>query len=894
MRNKYLFTSVALILLLSVLGCSNANNPITSADAPTGRPAYDYLPVGVIDYLLDGNISSGMGILGLFQMHLDPSNINGELTSLRRSSLTDVLEVVDITNFLQLAPCTDCVKLKSISLDSDSHLVVSIGIKHPFDAGNPLKPVTGRNRADLHVFNVEGIVVSDATGTSFPGLGEKISGLKLLSADGFTGYLDDSLDEIFSTDATIHPYVLHFDDYSVGNFDAGNPMGFQSVTKPPPSGNLVMAMGCDYNYQDYVFDLDSPVDLIFAVGCTYAVSAATKQARFNPEYRIPQHNKKAASEVRLEIISNDLKGEDAASTAQIEVNVVDISHGIPVGDALNEMLADSSVKDIRIDVPCVMSSVLVIDGSSSISGTGHNLSDPLIYEGTITNSAGALEGSYAGLVKVTDNYAPGKNGFPLLDGMDGIKRVDPTDNPLEGLFEIAEFATYQVFSIDVARNKHLEVASITPDQAYQHELVNDAIITGTDFIDVISVRLEMAPEVIEADNFLVDSETQITADFDIGGHQFGLYDVVVEVQGSETAALADGFEVLLKCGTTAPEFDSVYTLNPTINTSYLSTILTGGPYEGYTIFHECNIMSGGYRVFDHTVQADNTPVINWPSFQAWGNPLVMEAANENDLIIICSAYFREYWLVLSQTTGALKQTLTIGYQSGTVGDFDGNDDFWDIAVNCPDPSSYPNVYEYFLQHWAYNPGNPSTPYTLAGQQDVTSLFRDDMSIDYKWEVFGDLVMDPSADYCFVLTGEQGTDPHKVDKVDLTGPSPTIVASYSFAGEGLDTDGQIDTAQSRSVKMELDTSDPDYIPCRLVVAGSKYTPSQYYMNIYRFDTDLRFLGSSSKPYNITSGSWANKFWGMGLDMENGLICHLTELTWSDPLAYYGISKLPTDW
>jgi len=288
MRNKYLFTSVALILLLSVLGCSNANNPITSVDAPTGRPAYDYLPVGVTDCFTDGSISSGMGTLGLFQMHLDPSNINGELTSLRRSSLTDVLEVVDITNFLQLAPCTDCVKIKSVAIDTDGHLVVSIGIKHPFDAGDPLKPITGRNRADLHVFNVEGIVVSDALGTSFPALGETASDLKLLSADGYTSYLDDSLDEIFSTDATIHPYVLHFDDYSVGNFDAGNPMGFATVTDPPPSGKLVMAMGCDYNYQDYVFDLDSPVDLIFAVGCTYGVSAASKTDRFNPEYRIPQ------------------------------------------------------------------------------------------------------------------------------------------------------------------------------------------------------------------------------------------------------------------------------------------------------------------------------------------------------------------------------------------------------------------------------------------------------------------------------------------------------------------------------------------------------------------------------------------------------------------------------
>ena len=459
MKNKLTFLTFIIVILISQ-GCSNAHEPVSASNKISNIAQ---LPVGVSEWNPNGYPAGGMGVLGLFNLHVDSSQATAELSSLRTNELTDVLESVDITNFLMLAPCTNCAKIKSVSLDVDGNLVVSIGIKHPFDVGEPLKPVSGRNRADRHVFNVEGIIVSNAPSTSFPLIGEAVADFSLLNADGYTDYLDPSLDEIYPTDATIHPYVLHFDDYSAGNFDPSYPMGFQSVTDPPPSGNLVMAMGCDYNYQDYVFALDGKMDFIYAVGCTYAVSAASKNDRFHPEYRIPQHNKKAASEVRFEIISNDLKGGDTSSSAQIEVHVVDINHGVAVGDALNEMRSDSSVNDIFIDVPGIITSPVVIDGSTPISGTGHDPSDPLIYQGTIVNTNGAPEGEYPGLIKVTDNYAPGQNESPLLNTLDGIKRVAPTENPLAGLFVIDEFATYQTFSISVASGNEEPVAILLSD-----------------------------------------------------------------------------------------------------------------------------------------------------------------------------------------------------------------------------------------------------------------------------------------------------------------------------------------------------------------------------------------------------------------------------------------------
>ena len=280
MKTK-LFLITFVLLSSMIIGCSSQNNPATpSQDVLSGQPL-----VGVSERFPDGSPASGMGALGIFNLSVNADEISAELTPIRQNSLTDVLEVVDITNFLRMAPCSDCAIIDSIFLDIDNNLVVSIGIKHPFPAGDPLKPISGKNRGDLHVFNVEGTIVSNVTGTSFPGLGKSVAGFTLVNADGYSPYLDTVLDDIYPTEATVHPYILHFDDYTAGNFDASNPMGFESVTDPPPSGNLVMAMGCDYDFQDYVLDVDGSFDFIYAVGCTYAVSSANKAQRFSPEYR---------------------------------------------------------------------------------------------------------------------------------------------------------------------------------------------------------------------------------------------------------------------------------------------------------------------------------------------------------------------------------------------------------------------------------------------------------------------------------------------------------------------------------------------------------------------------------------------------------------------------------
>lgn len=314
-------TCFFLLLLLAVsINCSSVINP-TQPSNPDSH-SNNQICVGVSDRFPDGTPAGGFGVMGIFTLDINSANLSVELIPVRSSNLTDTLEVVDITNFLTMAPYNNCAKIDSISLDINSNIVVSIGIKHPFGIGDPLKPISGRNRGDIHVFNVEGIVAAQDDSTSnFPTIGKTIAASKLLNASGYTPYLDAVLDNaVFQTDADIHPYILHFADYSSGNFDRSNPMGFESVTNPPPCGNLVMAMGCDYDYRDYVFAPDAnKMTMTFAIGCTYAISSASKSQRFSPEYRIPQHLKKAASEVKIIPLTGALSENEPLNEISLQI-----------------------------------------------------------------------------------------------------------------------------------------------------------------------------------------------------------------------------------------------------------------------------------------------------------------------------------------------------------------------------------------------------------------------------------------------------------------------------------------------------------------------------------------------------------------------------------------------
>jgi hypothetical protein len=471
--------SLTVFFLLLSMGCSSGFDSVSpdTGSITTGEQFSSSLAVS--DFDNNGNPSAGYGALGFFKVVVDTRSLNAEIIPLRDANLTDVVEVVDITNFLQMTPCVNCVDLKSVRLDEDGNIVLRIGIKHPFDAGNASLPVSGKNRGDLHVFNVEGVVVGESsTLTFFPAIGQGIANFRLLNADGYSEYLDMTLQPYYF--ATIHPYKLHFADYTKGNFDASNPMGFSSVTDPPPSGNLVMAMGCDYDYQDYKFSIDTSdtFTFLYAVECTYALASSSRATRFQPDYRLPQHNKKAASKVDVRITDNSLVSGDNTSSASIAVDIVDMNHGVSVGENRDQMLYNSSVAYVRIDIPQIFNGYKDIP-LVNVGGNGHSDADPLTYNITIENEKSAPAGQYKGLIKVLDSYPPGSNPSAAPDG---IGRVDPGKNMETGYITIPNFATYQVFEIEVFENPVSDpVAILLPDPVGIYEGQSVLFDAGTSY-----------------------------------------------------------------------------------------------------------------------------------------------------------------------------------------------------------------------------------------------------------------------------------------------------------------------------------------------------------------------------------------------------------------------------
>jgi N-acetylneuraminic acid mutarotase len=457
----YLLTIPILFLMFS---CSEVPGSVIPAD--NDLTGISNVPLLVSEYDSSGRALAGQGLLGLFSLRLETDPLLVELTPLRTANLTDSLEFMDITNYLTLVPCKRCVNIKSVGLDSSGRIMMTIGIKHPFAAGNPTLPISGQNRIDLHVYNVEGILalVGGTQGTmQFTASQITVARGGIINPSGYTSYLDEYLDNVVPTPANAHPYILHFRDYTMGNYLPGfNPTGYLDVFAP--TGNLVMPQGSDYDYRDYVLNVESghSYDFLYAVQCCYGVSTESFLDRFDPEYRLPQYNKKAASEVFVSVKENAMIGGSVTGTAVISVQVLDMNHGIEVGIALNKMSNDSSIKQITLELPDLMTTPILDTTLTAVGGDPRDPANPLTFEYTVTNENGIPEGRYLGLVGVEDNFPLNTNTHPYIMGREGGIRVPPGYSALTGLIDIDKYITYQVFEYDVLPALEFHLAALMP------------------------------------------------------------------------------------------------------------------------------------------------------------------------------------------------------------------------------------------------------------------------------------------------------------------------------------------------------------------------------------------------------------------------------------------------
>lgn len=397
------------------------------------------------------------------RVEFDPASGLASLTPHRlgQAGSPDVLEAVDILQYFISAPCTSCLKIVGIGQSPAGNPVLEISVRHPFASPAP----GAQQREDLAVFNVEAIVRFDETGqtlTAFPGLGASaVTSTRLVNADGYTGTLDAAHDTDYNaTAATIHPYRMFFRDYSTGTFDPSNEQGFPDYRDI--RGYLAMGQGQGPDVQPFEFALPHPgaqvrFDLILQGA--FGNSSGNVAQRKTPEYRLPQYNKKAASEVRVAVSKvvpgnlsgRGLLGQVSTSAAQLRINVLDItdsSTGVTVGANRDQLRAASDVARFDIEIPGILTAPIAVADPAGIreGGVGNDPADPLRYAIGVSNQASAPDGRYYGVIKVLDSCAAGQNSI-LPEDAQRYSTPGFTEP-----FAIAEMATWALFPVDVAPN----------------------------------------------------------------------------------------------------------------------------------------------------------------------------------------------------------------------------------------------------------------------------------------------------------------------------------------------------------------------------------------------------------------------------------------------------------
>ena len=455
-------------LATMVTACSSGGGPMI----PEGTDGSDLMALPIYANPTPEGMFSGMAALGVYQVSLNTDNMSYEITTERMTSFVPTTHEVDLTTALTSVFCKDCFVIKGLTLSAGNNIMVEVGLKHPFPQVSGL-PATKPERADLHVFDVQGIVVIEGSKT-FPDATITLNPNFVLNADGYTTAFDgaiDSLGPAFSTTANCHPFkILSKGTYNTAADEIGNYDAFSMNGYPNPAGILnptgfnVLKGGKGWN-NDYIltqYELKptgTSVDFFFVVTCAYGQAGkklgTALQQRDNPIYLLPAFSKPEAWRVNVEVENNILADNDNTSTAEIVVRACDwqeaYAANIPnpafdpaVDQAVprNTVFNASDIDLVEIEIPGLL--LNPVDSSTVTPSGNGSYTTPKTYRMVVNNEtfASEISGSepqFWGLVAVRDDLAGTTNPTG------GIKRgLGPTD-----AFGISDYTTYQVFGISI-------------------------------------------------------------------------------------------------------------------------------------------------------------------------------------------------------------------------------------------------------------------------------------------------------------------------------------------------------------------------------------------------------------------------------------------------------------
>lgn len=432
---RYIPYLLIVLLALICAGCSSSSsNPVISENPADGNQAnaIDTLPV----IAFDG--SGAIGMMGAYGVSVNPDEMTFDITPLRTSSIGESY-IVSGKAFFTMTPCSDCLQIDNISLDLAGNIVLGLTAKHPFLKGDALKPPTASNRLDLDVFDLAVVMLPvEATSDTYSLTGIQAYPDILVNADGYTTELANVVD-----DASALPYKICFEDANNNRFE----------------------MGTDYQPFNVVINPGAGLNFEFWLTMGYGASAKKPQ-RLEPEYYVPEFNRKSAWKVVVTppegedppAAGNTWTSADTTTDFTVTVDIYDWNHGATIAgeypdtENLDHISASSDISAVTVEVPGMTSAIVA---ASTIDTTQNGWDDPLTYTASFPNENAIAEGVYQGLVKVTDSRTPGVSAY----GGEPDTLVHTPDGIILEWYNMNEFATYQTFPATVVVGSAIELTS---------------------------------------------------------------------------------------------------------------------------------------------------------------------------------------------------------------------------------------------------------------------------------------------------------------------------------------------------------------------------------------------------------------------------------------------------
>lgn len=447
-----------LFLFVIISGCSSGS-PIEPNISVQPDSFDDSFPL-ILSEGDDSSISAGRGLMGAFNLVVNTEALSAELVPIRTALKEGDSFLTKLSYYFTAVPCKDCLRIESVAVNAQNDVVLTFKTTHPFGIADPLQPPSSRNRDDLRVFDVKLLYVMEGE-TEFAASGITLNPGVVVNADGYSHIEDSLFDSTNDIDTNAYPYIILAEDSSVGNVDPTNDKGFANLAIA--TGHNVLNQGQSYS-DDMILHLpygQTITATLVMFGC-YGQSSFNWEDRLTPQYWLPEFNIKEPWKVEVSVPTNNLNDAMASSSANVEIKIWDWQHSTTKIDDnlidLDAIKTSSEITNVSVEIPGVTFKNATSDTPSG--GTGIDNS-PLVYQVEVKNDLLADAGSYWGLVKATDSRQQGQNYGSIGE----LVEYTQEDNTLH-FTKIYEFATYQVFPIDIADAGGSECGPITVRMQY--------------------------------------------------------------------------------------------------------------------------------------------------------------------------------------------------------------------------------------------------------------------------------------------------------------------------------------------------------------------------------------------------------------------------------------------